>query len=287
MDTVIKRIASLFGVGDIVSITKLKKGNINRTFLLENSSGSRYILQSLNREIFKCPEIIAENTDMIARAFSENPDCGVRVPDFLKSGTKGYIEKNGEIWRMYGYIEPAGEYSCYTHGFAVGRFLRVINSDDFKLQIPMKLHDFDLSLPVRNIHGDTKADNIIFGETPAVIDLDTASRGYAFVDFGDMLRSVTSDGFDMEKIHEAVSGFAEGVGDLLTNHEINNLAAGTLLVIIELSRRYCDGNKNFPNKSPEQCRERQRQLVHQLEDFHSHETEISSMIQTIFRKGNN
>lgn len=283
----IKEIAGLFGVSGIVSAAEMKNGHINRTFLLENSSGSRYILQSLNRDIFKFPEIIAENTDMIERAFSENPDCGIRTPVPLRYNGKVHIEENGEIWRMYSYIEPAGEYSCYVHGFAVGRFLRVVNSDDFKLKIPMKLHDFDLPLPVRNIHGDTKADNIIFGETPAVIDLDTASRGYTFVDFGDMLRSVTSDGFDMEKIHEAVSGFAEGVGDLLTDHEISNLAVGTKLIIIELMDRYREGNKNFPNKSPEQCRDRQRQLVQQLNDFHSHETEISAMIRTIFRKDNN
>lgn len=280
----IEQIATLFGVGDIVSVTELKKGHINRTFFLE-CSGGRYILQSLNCEIFRFPEIIMENTDLIGKALSENPDCGVRIPDFLKSGGRSFAEINGEIWRMYGYIEPSGDYSCYAHGFAVGRFLRVINSGDFRFKIPMKLHDFDLPLPVRNIHGDTKADNIIFGKIPAVIDLDTASRGHAFVDFGDMLRSVTSDGFDMDKIAEAVKGFAEGVGDLLTDNEINNLAAGTLLVIIELSKRYIEGKKNFPNKTQEQCIERMRQLEIQLDDFHRNENEISSVIRTIFGKG--
>ena len=281
----VKQIALLFGLEDILSVSELKKGHINRTFLLE-CSGGRYILQSLNREIFKFPEIIAENTEMILKVFSVNPDCGVRVPDFMRPGGRMHIEENGKVWRMYRYIEPSGGYSPYIHGFAVGRFLRVINSGDFKLQIPMKKHDVDVPLPIRNIHGDTKADNIIFGETPSIIDLDTASRDYAFVDFGDMLRSVTSDGFDMQKIREAVSGFAEGVGDLLTNDEINNLAAGTLLVIKWLCKRYGEGNKNFPNKTQEQCLERLRQLVLQLDDFHKNENEISSVIRSNFRKGN-
>lgn len=280
----IEQIAALFGVGDIVGAAELKNGHINRTFLIE-CSGGRYILQSLNHDIFKFPEIIMENADLIGKAFLENPDCGVRIPDFLRSGGRGFAEINSEIWRMYGYIEPSGEYSCYAHGFAVGRFLRVINSGDFRLKIPMNLHDFDFPLPVRNIHGDTKADNIIFGKIPAVIDLDTASRGYAFVDFGDMLRSVTSDGFDMNKITEAVKGFAEGVGDLLTDDEVNNLAAGTLLVITELSKRYIEGKKNFPNKTQDQCLERLGQLTMQLDDFHRNEYEISSVIRTIFGKG--
>lgn len=282
----IEQTAALFGVGNIVSAAELKNGHINRTFVLE-CSGGRYILQSLNRDIFKHPEIVMENADLIEKVFSENPDCGVRIPDFLKASGRGFTEINGDIWRMYGYIEPSGDYSCYAHGFAVGRFLRVINSGDLRLNIPMKLHDFDLPLPVRNIHGDTKSDNIIFGKVPAVIDLDTASRGYAFVDFGDMLRSVTSDGFDMDKISEAVKGFAEGVGDLLTDDEINNLAAGTPLVIIELSRRYNEGEKNFPNKTQEQCRERMRELMKQLNDLHRNENEISSVIRTIFGIGSN
>lgn len=280
----IRRIASIFGVNNVIDVKELKIGHINRTFLLDCPHG-RYILQSLNREIFKNPKIISENTDMIVKVFSENPDCGVSVPDFLRSDGRIYIEVNSKVWRMYRYIEPLSEYSPYLHGFAAGRFFRVINSGDFKLQIPRKLHEVDLPLPIRNVHGDTKADNIIFGKTPAVIDLDTASRDYAFVDFGDMLRSVTSDGFDMHDIQEAVNGFAEGVGDLLTDNEINSLVAGTKRVIIRLCERYGEGKKNFPNKTLEQCRERQKELILQLENFHLHEDKISSIIRTIFRKG--
>ncbi len=280
----IGHIAGLFGAGNILSSAKLKSGHINRSFLLD-CSGGKYILQSLNRDIFKDPEIIAENTELILKAFSKNPDCGVQIPIFLEHNGSMYLEENGEIWRMYSYIDPTGEYSAYIHGFAVGRFLKVLNSGDMKLKVPMKLHEFDLSLPMRNIHGDTKADNVIFGEPPAVIDLDTASRGYAFVDFGDMLRSVTTNGFDMQKISESVKGFAEGVGGLLTDDEINYLYDGTLLIINELLERYSMGNKSFPNKSLEQCIERQRQLAHQLDDFRSHEDEITSVIRTIFGKG--
>lgn len=282
----IGHIAGLFGAGNILSSAKLKSGHINRSFLLK-CSGGRYILQSLNRDIFKNPEIIAENTELLLKAFSENPDCGVQIPVFLEHDGSMYLEENGEIWRMYSYIEPTVDYSAYMHGFAVGRFLKVLNSGDMKLKVPMKLHEFDLSLPMRNIHGDTKADNVVFGETPAVIDLDTASRGYAFVDFGDMLRSVTSDVFDMQKISEAVKGFAEGVGNMLTADEIHYLYDGTLLIINELLERYSEGNKNFPNKSPEQCLERQRQLADQLDNFCSHEEEISAIIRTIFGKVSN
>ncbi len=282
----IGHIAGLFGAGNILSSAKLKSGHINQSFLLD-CSGGKYILQSLNRDIFKDPEIIAENTELILKAFSENSGCGVQIPMFLEHNGSMYLEENGEIWRMYSYIEPTGDYSAYMHGFAVGRFLKVLNSGDMKLKVPMKLHEFDLPLPMRNIHGDTKADNVIFGEPPAVIDLDTASRGYAFADFGDMLRSVTSDVFDVQKISAAVGGFAEGVGGTLTDDEINYLYDGTLLIINELMERYRGGNKNFPNKSSEQCLERQRQLAKQIDDYRTHEEEISAIIRTIFGKCSN
>ena len=282
----ISRIAGLFGAGNVLEAEKMKSGHINRSFLLE-CSGGRFVLQSLNRDIFKNPEIIAENTDMILNAFAENPACGVRVPFFLKYGGSMYIEADGGIWRMYSYIEPTGEYSCYMHGFAVGRFMKVLNSGAVELKVPLKLHEFDLPLPMRNIHGDTKADNVIFGEIPAVIDLDTASRGYAFVDFGDMLRSVTTNIFDMQNISEAVKGFAEGIGGTLTADEINYLYDGTLLIINELLERYSVGIKNFPNKTPEQCSERQRQLADQLDGFRTHKEEISAIIRTIFGKVSN
>lgn len=280
----IGRIASIFGIDDPADIRELKTGHINRTFLLE-CPDERYILQSLNRDIFRNPEIISENTDTVIKAFSEAPDCGVKIPDFLRSDGRIYTEVCGETWRMYRYIEPSCEYSPYLHGFAVGRFFRVINSGSFRLQVTRKLHKADFPLPVRNVHGDTKADNIIFGKNPAVIDLDTASRDYAFVDFGDMLRSVTTVGFDMQKICEAASGFEEGAGDILIQEEINSLYEGTLLIIKQLCERYLAGNKNFPNKTHEQCLERHRQLSEQLRDFRKYKSDISSAIRTIFGKG--
>ena len=100
-----------------------------------------------------------------------------------------------------------------------------------------------------------------------------------------MLRSVTSEVFDIQEISAAVSGFAEGAGGLLTDDEIDNLYDGTLLIIRELLERYREGIKNFPNKSPEQCLERQRQLATQIDDFRTHEDEISSIVRTIFGKG--
>lgn len=278
---IINNIAPLFGVGDICNITEINKGHINRTFLAD-SGDEGYVIQLLSAEICRSPEIIWENIAAIEKAAAAFPDCGIAIPEYLRANGRGYVEYNGGIWRMYRYIEADAAYSPYMHGFSVGRFLRVINSADITLKTAVKLHDFDFPLPMRNIHGDTKADNIIFGNIPTIIDFDTAMRGYAFVDFGDMLRSVTSNGFDMEKVRAAVSGFFEGVGDLLTKEEVSSLASGTRLIMTELMERYAGGCMSFPNKTPEHCRKRRCQLEVQLEEFHRHEDEIADYVLEIY-----
>lgn len=272
-----KHIAERFGLTDIISIEKLKTGHVNKTFLVTCGSG-KFILQTLNKAIFPEPEIVMRNISLIARAFENERE--IAVPRYLGGN---FTEYDGEIWRAYEYIESRDEYSHYAHGYAAGRFLNIVNSGDFEFESPLVLHDFDFpNIPKRNIHGDTKCDNIIFGEKPAIIDLDTAMRGYICADYGDMIRSVTTKGFDLTAICEVTRGFADGIGEIITDSEKNSLYHGIILIIAELAERYRNGNREFPNKTPEQCLERQRQLNFQLDEFRRHEKEIVDIINYCF-----
>ncbi len=275
-----KHIAERFGLTDIISVEKLKGGHVNRTFLV-TCGGGKFILQTLNKAIFHEPEIVMRNISLIGKAFENEHE--IAVPRYLNRDFGNFTEYNGDIWRAYEYIESRGEYSHYAHGYAAGRFLNIVNSGDFEFETPLELHDFDLpDIPKRNIHGDTKFDNIIFGEKPAIIDLDTAMRGYICADYGDMVRSVTTKKFDLTAICEVTRGFADGIGGILTNAEKNSLYDGIILIIIELAERYRNGNREFPNKTPEQCLERQRQLNLQIDEFRRHEKEIVDIINYCF-----
>ena len=145
-----------------------------------------------------------------------------------------------------------------------------------------RLHNFELDLPLRNIHGDTKADNIIFGEKTAIIDFDTAMRGYVCTDYGDMIRSVTTGNPDLQAVSDVTRGFADGIGGIITDSEKNTLYSGIVLIIAELARRYHGGNRNFPNKTPEQCLEREKQLMNQLEWISGHKSNIINIINKCF-----
>lgn len=277
----LRKIAESFDLGDISEVSELRSGHINRTCRISCSSG-RYILQSLNREIFTEPEIIMRNISRIEEAFRDEKI--ISIPRYLSCGGRNYAELDGEVWRIYRYIEeyPLSGNRNRAHGYAVGRFLKIVNSCATEFETPIDLHGFGLELPLRNIHGDTKADNIIFGRKTTVIDFDTAMRGYICADYGDMIRSVTASGIDMQAVREITEGFAEGLGGLLTLPEVDSLYPGIVLIIQELAGRYHGGNKNFPNKTAEECRIREKELMMQLEKFNEHRDEIREMIKNCF-----
>lgn len=285
MDKKFNNILNVFGLPDSSEITELKKGHSNRTYNVK-SGGKRYILQSLNKDIFRFPQKIMNNISSIEMAFEKNPGSGIGIPRYIYVGEMNYIEYNNEIWRIYEYIENRGDDSknLFEQGFAVGTFLRIVNSADIRFEDCMpRLHNFNIpNIPKRNIHGDTKYDNIIFSEKPTIIDFDTTMVNYACVDYGDMIRSITTDSFDLQRIREATAGFAKGVGGLLTADEIKSLYKGIVLIIAELKERYHEGVRNFPNKTPEQCLEREEKLILQLDEFYKHENEIVNIINLCF-----
>lgn len=278
-----EHILKKFGLSGDFSVTELNKGHINRSYLVDCREG-RYILQNLNGTIFPKPEIVMRNISRIEKAFRTNSNEKITVPHYLECDGKNYIEEKFGIWRVYEYTEEQENFpqKSYYHGLAVGTFLRVVNVDGIEFEKPLdKFHDMNTdSLPMRNIHGDTKADNIIFGEKITVIDFDTATRGYIATDYGDMIRSITSKGVDLQIIREATEGFALGTGVLMTDSEIDSLYDGIVFIIRELAQRYGEGQKNFPNRTPEQCAKRERELITQLDEITSRENDIRDIIKS-------
>ncbi|MDE7364873.1 MAG: aminoglycoside phosphotransferase family protein, partial [Ruminococcus sp.] len=219
---------------------------------------------------------------LIEKAFANEKT--IAVPHYLSCNDKNYPEQDGGIWRICGYIKenPNAENKNYSYGYAVGRFLRVVNTSHIEFENTVNLHNFGLNLPIRNIHGDTKIDNIIFGEKITIIDFDTAMRGYICTDYGDMVRSATNKSFDLQTVYQITEGFADGLDGLLTKSEIDSLYSGIILVTTELAGRYHAGNKNFPNKTHEECRERENQLNLQLDEFYRHKNDIIKIIDECF-----
>ncbi|MCM1506087.1 MAG: aminoglycoside phosphotransferase family protein [Ruminococcus flavefaciens] len=271
------------------------------------SGAGKYILQSLNRNIFRRPQAVMDNIRKIEKAFADSRQKKITVPHYLTADGKYFVEINGEVWRMYGYTEKSGtpENHAYLTGYAFGKYINTINNIILDNTIE-DFHDFDSyynklpsgaekifsdlrerleifqNIPARNVHNDAKTDNIIFGDRITVIDLDTTMKGFVAIDYGDMVRSSGND-----SIGDITQGFADGLGGILTPAEINSLYYGVLYVTGELAMRYIidsvSEKRYFTTKTPEQCRKRADDLLAQLEYFENNSDYIKTIINESFR----
>lgn len=322
-----------FGIDEIISITEINGGHINNTFLIESKNG-RYILQSLNSEVFLKPKTVMKNIAKLQRVFENTEQTYVQVPHYLyNSDNLNYTEHDGKIYRMYEYIEPSEtdlNNKYRSAGFAFGSFIRILGEKSTKLEptienyhsysayfaqlvtadknsslkkidsIIMRRLDsledtlkqvFTVDFPKRNIHGDAKINNIILGKNTTVIDLDTVMKGYAAIDYGDMIRSFcTSEKLNLTLIRDTTNGFAEGLNGTLNDDEIYSLYYGILYVTGELAVRYLtdylSGGKYFKDKTASSCLSRANELLRQLSIFISHGDEITAIIYKAFKKSN-
>lgn len=100
-------------------------------------------------------------------------------------------------------------------------------------------------LPQRICHNDTKSNNILLSkktnEFLKVIDLDTLGPGYAFFDYGDMVRSMATHGHEgdrdvigrplqLDLIKANKEGYLSTCAHVLNQHELDTLDFGSLFM---------------------------------------------------------
>jgi Ser/Thr protein kinase RdoA (MazF antagonist) len=107
------------------------------------------------------------------------------------------------------------------------------------------------ALPPRVVHGDPKANNILFepdgGPALALIDLDTVGRMPLPLELGDAFRSWSNPAgedaaaaqFAVPVFRGAVRGYARAVRGWITPAEVAGIVAGTLTIYVELAARFC------------------------------------------------
>ena len=142
-------------------------------------------------------------------------------------------------------------------------------------------------LPLRVTHNDTKLNNILFDKDSdkpiCVIDLDTIMPGYSVNDFGDSIRfgasTAAEDETDLSKVNFDlglyeiyVKGFIEGMGDALTDGELELLPIGAMMMTLECGMRfltdYLEGDVYFKTSREKHNLDRARtqfKLVSEME----------------------
>lgn len=125
-------------------------------------------------------------------------------------------------------------------------------------------------IPLRVTHNDTKLNNVLIDKTSGkaicIIDLDTIMPGSLLYDFGDSIRfgcntaledepDLSKVNFDIELYKSYCTGFLRGIGDKITQKEIDMLHIGSIMMTLECGTRfltdYLDGDLYFKTKYPE------------------------------------
>lgn len=115
------KIVSNFSVeGEVISITPYGSGHINSTMLVVTRDGEaerRYILQKINKNVFKRPDLLMENyvavTDFIRKKIeAEGGDPNREVINVIRTldGGSYCIDDSGEYWRMLVYVSDNVSY---------------------------------------------------------------------------------------------------------------------------------------------------------------------------------
>lgn len=129
--------------GTLTECIPFGSGHINDTFRLTYRMQDRekhYILQRMNRSIFKKPVELMENVQGVTRWLREkiiaeggDPDRETLNLVSAKSGAPYFVDSQGEYWRVYHFIEGAtcydqveSEDDFYQSAVAFGHFQRML-----------------------------------------------------------------------------------------------------------------------------------------------------------------
>lgn len=145
----IQEICSLFNIGgNYKSCKELTTGNINCTYSIRyfrDGQEKNYILQRINKNVFKEPEKVMENivrvTDYVRTNILEK---GLSTKKFVlrvflskTDGRPFVIDNNGDYWRCYRFIENSETYDSTDDllviervGTAFGRFQNCLDGFD-------------------------------------------------------------------------------------------------------------------------------------------------------------
>ena len=130
--------------GDIKECIPYGQGHINNTYRVifeDNGEVKRYILQSINGNVFKEPEKVMENivnvTSWLKKKIQENggdPERETLNVVNTRDGKTHYIDEEGVCWRMYFFIRDAvsleqvrNAEDFYQSAVAFGHFQRLLS----------------------------------------------------------------------------------------------------------------------------------------------------------------
>ena len=110
------------------------QGHINTTLLVHTDTYHRYILQKINKYVFKEPEKVMENASAVTNFVRERSQDRHAALCYIPthSGTYYFLDEEGEYWRMYEFVPGIGleapecDEDLYQCAKAFGKFQELL-----------------------------------------------------------------------------------------------------------------------------------------------------------------
>ncbi len=164
-----------FGLnGTISAINPINSGHINSTYKIIYSDGRSYILQRINKDVFKAPEKIMSNIKKLCILFENS----TYFPKFLSAEGSNYIIAQNEMWRIYEFIDNSVSYDKLEDTFKICEFGRVLGNFH-KITSSADIDDYFTT--IENFHNPVLRINKLF---------DFSNKGYS--EYFDFFRSILS-----------------------------------------------------------------------------------------------
>ena len=154
--------------GQPVSCIPFGHGHINYTLKVTTDTGAEYVLQRINKYVFKDPVKVMANASGITNFLSTRVEDPRMALHFLPTtqGLYYYRDEQGEFWRMYDFVggfcldAPESEEDFYQSALAFGRFQHMLSdypADTLYETIPQFHNTVDRYQQLRD---SIKSDNV-------------------------------------------------------------------------------------------------------------------------------
>jgi Ser/Thr protein kinase RdoA (MazF antagonist) len=224
--------------GNVVDVQEFGNGNVNNTFLVTlDSKEERFILQRINTQVFRRPELVMQNlrtfTEHVRKRLERAPlEAGRRweVPRVLltQDAQDHWIDTQGSFWRAISFIESSQSFDTIQDveharevGYALGMFHNLL-SDLPAEQLADTLEGFHITPRYLRHYDEVVARNRA-GKSPEV------DYGLRFVsdrrDWAHVLENARAEGrLSLRPIH----------GDPKVNNVMMDTATGQAVSIVDL-----------------------------------------------------
>ena len=131
----IERAAYAFQMeGNPVSCKELTQGHINKTLKISTDAGKEYVLQMINKYVFRNPIRLMGNISSVTEYLRQRVEDKRQAQHFIPTykGTYYHRDRNGEFWRMHEFVggfcldAPESPEDFYQSALAFGRFQQLL-----------------------------------------------------------------------------------------------------------------------------------------------------------------